>query len=84
MGRHSATLFPMVQKQKKSPSEYPMFAFRLTSAQKDELNQMLEDLRASLNERLEPNQKLWMKNDLIYEALKIGLPKLKPQSRKKK
>jgi len=67
----------MAPKQKKSPSEYPLFAVRLTEAQKTELNEMLEELRAFLNKRLEPNQQLWMKNDLVYEALKIGLPKLK-------
>ena len=74
----------MAPVQKKTPSEYPLFAFRLTAAQKDELNKMLEELRAKLNERLEPNQKLWMKNDLIYEALKIGLPKLLPTAGKRK
>ena len=73
----------MAPKQKKTPAEYPLFAVRLTAVQKVELNEMLDDLRAYLNKRHEPNQQLWMKNDLIYEALKIGLPKLKARGGKR-
>ena len=74
----------MAQKQKKTPSEYPLFAFRLNSDQKSALNAMLTEVRSALNKRLNPNDKLWMKNDLIVEALKIGLPQLKSRNWKRK
>lgn len=69
---------------KKSPSEYPLFAIRLESDKKDQLNDMVESVRESLNSKLDPTQKLWMKNDVIYEALLIGLPLLKSRTTKKK
>ncbi len=66
--------------QKKTPSEYPLFAFRLEDDKKDHLNKALEEVRDNLNKRIGPNDKLWMKNDVIYEALLLGLPLLKAKS----
>lgn len=68
---------------KKSPSEYPMFAVRLTAEQKDSLNTLVESVRDALNRKNKPNEKLWMKNDVIYEALMLGLPLLKKSAARK-
>jgi hypothetical protein len=62
---------------KKKPSEYPLFAFRIDEEKKEELNSLLEDVRETLNKKLGPEDKLWMKNDVIYEAIILGLPLLK-------
>jgi hypothetical protein len=62
---------------KKKPSEYPLFAFRIDEDKKEELNSLLEDVRETLNKKLGPEDKLWMKNDVIYEAIILGLPLLK-------
>ncbi|MGE0171181.1 MAG: hypothetical protein AB7T49_00265 [Oligoflexales bacterium] len=72
----------MNQKSKKSPSEYPMFGVRLTLQQKAKLNRMVEDTRSSLNQVLSTNEKLWMKNDVIYEALLLGIPLLEKKQNK--
>ena len=66
---------------KKKPSEYPLFAFRIDEEKKEELNTLLEDVREALNKKLGPEDKLWMKNDIIYEALRLGLPILKKSKR---
>jgi hypothetical protein len=62
---------------RKTPNEYPLFAFRIESKKKKLLSIILEDIRNDLNKKLKPKDKLWMKNDVIYEALMIGLPILK-------
>lgn len=69
--------FKMKSRIKKSPSEYPMFAVRLTAEQKDHLKKIVEDAKILLNKGAEPNEKLWMKNDVVYEALLLGIPLLK-------
>mgnify|MGYP000452753583 CR=1 FL=1 len=68
---------------KKLPSEYPMFAVRLTAEQKDNLQALLEDVRDALNRKNKPNEKKWMKNDVVYEALMLGLPLLKKSTSRK-
>ena len=60
-----------------------MFAVRLTAEQKENLNALVESVRDSLNRKNKPNEKLWMKNDVIYEALMLGLPLLKKSAARK-
>jgi hypothetical protein len=67
----------MTTDKKKKPSEYPLFAFRLEDEKKEELNSLLDETREVLNKRIGPEDKMWMKNDIIYEALLLGLPLLK-------
>lgn len=66
---------------KKKPSEYPLFAFRIDEEKKEELNALLEETREALNRKIGPEDKLWMKNDIIYEALLLGLPLLKKNNK---
>ena len=67
----------MESRKKKLPSEYPLFAVRLAEDQKEALSDLIEKTRSSLNKKLDESEKLWMKNDVVYEALLIGLPLLK-------
>jgi hypothetical protein len=71
----------MSTEKKKKPSEYPLFAFRIDEEKKEELNNLLEETREALNRKIGPEDKLWMKNDIIYEALLLGLPLLKKQNK---
>ncbi len=73
----------MNERIKKSPSEYPMFAVRMTAEQKDQLHALIESVRDALNSTNKPNEKLWMKNDVIFEALILGLPVLKKSAERK-
>ncbi|RYZ90436.1 MAG: hypothetical protein EOP04_03935 [Proteobacteria bacterium] len=68
---------------KKSPTEYPMFAVRITAEQKEQLHALTDIVRESLNRVNKPNEKLWMKNDVVYEALMLGLPLLKESADRK-
>ena len=72
----------MTTDKKKKPSEYPLFAIRLDDDKKEELSGLVEETRAALNKTIGPEDKLWMKNDVIYEAIKLGLPLLKKQNKK--
>lgn len=74
----------MATDKKKKPSEYPLFAFRLEDEKKEELNSLLDETREVLNKRIGPEDKLWMKNDIIYEAIKLGLPALVKGTKKTK
>jgi hypothetical protein len=68
---------------KKSPAEYPMFAIRLTAEQKQSLNELVESVRDALNRKKKPNEKLHMKNDVVFEALMLGLPLLRKSAARK-
>lgn len=70
------------KKKKKKPSEYPLFAVRLTEQQKSQLSDMIDGVRKHLNKGLASDDKLWMKNDVVFQALKIGLPLLKKKARR--
>jgi hypothetical protein len=71
----------MTKNKKKKPSEYPLFAFRIDEEKKEALNSLIEETRETLNKKLSPDDKLWMKNDIIYQALLLGLPLLKKQNK---
>ena len=66
---------------KKKPSEYPLFAFRIDEDKKEELSSLIEEVRESLNKKVDPEDMLWMKNDVIYEALLLGLSQLKKKNK---
>ena len=69
----------MRNKLKKSPEDYKIFSFRCDDSTKNRLAEDIESTRSSLNNRLKPNEGLWRKNDVIVEAIRIGLPLLKKQ-----
>ena len=60
-----------------------MFAVRLTDEQKDKLYRLIEGTRDALNKVIDENETLWMKNDVVFEALLLGLPLLKRKAKRK-
>jgi len=73
----------MPKEPKKTPNESPHFTVRLSKDQKNCLNDLIEDVRIALNRKLNKDrEKLWMKNDVVYQALILGLPQLKKQGQK--
>lgn len=69
----------MEHQKKKTPADYPQFAFRLSSNdQKERLNKMIEAVQAIYNRGLDKEtEKKINKNDIIVEALEIGLSTMK-------
>ncbi|MGZ3781531.1 MAG: hypothetical protein ACXVCY_12840 [Pseudobdellovibrionaceae bacterium] len=67
----------MAREKKTRPSDYPIFAFRVSDEEKDNLNSEIEYVADLLNKRLSEDEKVWRKNDVIVEALKRGLAQLK-------
>jgi hypothetical protein len=49
----------------------------MTAEEKERVNELVESVRAVLNRKKKPDEKLYMKNDVIFEALMLGLPMLK-------
>ena len=62
---------------KKPPSDYPQFSFRVSNKDKDELNSLIEEAQANLNDRRETDDPFINKNDVIVQALKDGLKTIK-------
>ncbi len=68
---------PIPKDEKKLPSEYPQFAFRVSKAKKKELSDLIETIQSSLNKRRSNDAPFVNKNDVIVEALELGLKALK-------
>ena len=62
---------------KKQPKDYPIFAFRISSDDKAWLEDQLEKKKEQLNRNLHEFEFVKTKNDIILEALKFGLLKVK-------
>lgn len=67
----------MPREKKTQPSDYPIFAFRVSSEEKDALNVEIERVAEILNKQLSEDEKVWRKNDVIVAALKRGLVQMK-------
>jgi len=67
----------MKREKKTQPSDYPIFAFRVSDEEKADLNAEIEHVANLLNKRLADDEKVWRKNDVIVEAIKRGLAQLK-------
>lgn len=72
-----------MRKKGKKPSDYPQFAFRISSELKEKLNSMVEEVTDIYNKQLEDGEYLYRKNDIIAEALEIGLVQMKKSPTKK-
>ena len=64
-------------KKKTEPKDYPIFAFRVSGTEKSQLSADIEFAVDQLNKNRADDEKMWRKNDVIVEALKIGLSTLK-------
>ncbi|MEC7276477.1 MAG: hypothetical protein VXY34_10025 [Bdellovibrionota bacterium] len=61
---------------KKSPSDYPTLSFRLSSEAKDELTNLIEKAVKKANKHRSEDDYVIKKNDVIIDALKIGLERI--------
>lgn len=59
---------------KKRPEDYPLFSFRVSAQEKTALIKMLDVAKAKLNRTKEGNERVITKNDILLEAIKLGLP----------
>lgn len=66
----------MKKTKKKSPNDYPLFSFRLKDSDKTDLNVLVERLVIKMNKPLGKDDRVLRKNDVIVEALRIGLKTL--------
>ena len=73
-----------MRKKGKKPSDYPQFAFRISSELKEKLNSIVGEVTDLYNKQLEDGEYLYRKNDIIAEALEIGLAEMKKSPTKQK
>lgn len=67
----------MEAKKKKKPSDYPIFSFRVSKQDKDELTMLINDIAALANKGNTEDEWFTWNKDIIVEALRIGLKTLK-------
>ena len=72
-----------MRKQGKRPSDYPQFAFRISEELKERLNELVEEVTELYNKQITDGEYLYRKNDIIAEALEIGLMQMKKNPTKK-
>jgi hypothetical protein len=68
---------PIPQKDRKLPTDYPQFIFRVTKENKKRLTATIEGIQGSLNRRRKNDDPFVNKNDVIIRALDIGLKELR-------
>jgi hypothetical protein len=73
----------MEPKKKKTQADWPIFGFRISAVDKSELQMRVDKLITKMNSMLDPKQRAHRKNEVIIEALKIGLASLENEAKKK-
>ena len=63
--------------QKKESADYGLFCFRLSKKERDELNEILDKAKTRLNKDKKNDEYVITKNQILFEAIKIGLPLVK-------
>lgn len=64
----------MKKDQKKTPSDYPQIAFRLSSEEeRNHLNSLIDEIQEAYNANRKEGEKMIRRNDVIIEALEKGL-----------
>lgn len=66
----------MKSEKKKKPSDYPMFVFRIGEAEKKHLSQLIDRAVKLANKNLYDEDRSIRKNDIIVEALELGLSQI--------
>lgn len=64
---------PIPNNEKKMPSDYPQFAFRVSKEKKTALLKSIEAIQDTRNKHREDGDAYINKNDIIIEALEAGL-----------
>lgn len=62
---------------KKDAADYGLFCFRLSTDEREELTALLNKAKARLNRDKKSDEYVITKNQIIFEAVKLGLPQLK-------
>ena len=62
---------------KKESSDYGLFCFRLSKRERVELNELLDKAKSRLNKDKKKDEYVITKNEILFEAVKIGLPLIK-------
>lgn len=65
--------------QKKESSDYGLFCFRLSKKERTELDELLDRAKSRLNKDKKKDEYVITKNQILFEAIKIGLPQVKKQ-----
>lgn len=68
---------PISKEEKKDPSEYPQFTFRISKSKKSELSDLIESIQVVRNKKRIEGDPFTNKNDVIIEALELGLKAIK-------
>ena len=62
---------------KKKPSEYPLFSFRISIQDKEEINSLLKEIHELANRALKSDQKRIKKNEILVSGLLHSLRRMK-------
>ncbi len=63
--------------QKKESADYGLFCFRLSKNERAELNELLDKTKTRLNLNKGADEYVITKNQIIFEAIKLGIPMVK-------
>ena len=63
--------------QKKDSADYGLFCFRLSKKERVELDELLDKAKKRLNKDKKPDEYVITKNEILFEAIKSGLPLVK-------
>lgn len=83
MSKQISTLKTKLNKTKKTPNDYPKFAFRLDLEKKENLIAWVDKIYYLYQDRQDDDSFAIRKNDIILEALTIGLQSLEDKIAKK-
>lgn len=62
---------------KRQPSDYPQFSFRISESDKERIHELADAVVTASNAKLKDTDKLFRKNDVLVDALYLGLLTLK-------
>jgi hypothetical protein len=63
--------------EKKTPQDYPQLSFRISAEDKINIMQMTDEVLETSNRGLSSKEKVFRKNDILVDALYLGLIALK-------
>jgi hypothetical protein len=64
---------------KKESTDYGLFCFRISKEERDELNELLDRAKSRLNKDKKPDEYVVTKSQILFEAIKKGLPLVKKE-----
>lgn len=62
---------------KKESVDYGLFCFRLSKNEREELNALVNKAKIRLNRNKRADEYVITKNQILFEAIKLGLPLVK-------